>query len=435
MTHSKKEKLTRYLWLTVFVVVAFNIALFLVGYFVIGADSWKDVGITLKYTIGYLTGYASTDSWDPMSDALAYLHKFPDKLLYTELFFDQKIKFQYPPSSLLLLEIFSIKFMNIISWISIVLMVWWNIILFQRASANDPAQTTEAGDEKKPIWRYVAIGGLSLMFFPVVTSYTLGQLQTLITFFGATALVCWQSGNKKLAGVFLGLASILKPHWGLVFLWGMMRKQWGMVIAGLSVVFVLVMTSVVMYGIGHYFDYLKVISFLGKHGESFFRNHSVNGLVNRMLFNGDNQVFSGNSFPPYNPIVYFSTLITSLVLIFSSLFWRYKKSNQVGVLDLSIVLLSLTIASPIAWDHHYGILLSIFAVLVPKAVFSKEFGNWLKPSLLIAFVLASQYIFLTNLLADTGFNFLQSYIFYASLFVLYLLYKLSKNDGARLASS
>lgn len=434
MTNPKKDKLTRILWLTVFVVVAFNVGLFLIGYFVLGAENWKDVGITLKYTVGYLTGYASTDSWDPMSDALAYLREFPDKLLYTELFFDQKIKFQYPPSSLLLLEVFSIKFMNILSWISIGLMAWWNIMLFQKASGEGLDQAA-TGDGKKPIWRYLPIIGLSLMFFPVVTSYTLGQLQTLITFFGATALVCWQSGNKKLAGVFLGLASILKPHWGLVFLWGMMRKQWGMVIAGLSVVFALVMISVVMYGIGHYFDYLKVISFLGKHGESFFRNHSVNGLVNRMLFNGDNQVFSGNSFPPYNPIVYFSTLITSLLLIFSSLFWRYKKSNQVGVLDLSIVLLSLTIASPIAWDHHYGIILPIFAVLVPTAIYSKELGNWIKPTLLIAFILSSQYIFLTNLLADTAFNFLQSYMFFSSLFVLYLLYKLSHNGSVRAASS
>ena len=73
MKFPKDDRLTRSLWLTVFIVIALNIGLFLIGYFVMGAEHWKDVGITLKYTVGYLTGYASTDSWDPMSDALAYL--------------------------------------------------------------------------------------------------------------------------------------------------------------------------------------------------------------------------------------------------------------------------------------------------------------------------------------------------------------------------
>ncbi|MBE3143482.1 MAG: hypothetical protein IMZ61_06095, partial [Planctomycetes bacterium] len=43
------------------------------------------------------------------------------------------------------------------------------------------------------------------------------------------------------------------------------------------------------------------------------------------------------------------------VLILGALFWQRKTDRPAGVIDLSLATLSFTIASPVAWEHHYGI--------------------------------------------------------------------------------
>ncbi|NJM34648.1 MAG: hypothetical protein HC850_07990 [Rhodomicrobium sp.] len=51
-----------------------------------------------------LAAKSGDDSWGPMAAALAYLEEPGEKPLYSAVFFDQGIKFQYPPSALFALE-------------------------------------------------------------------------------------------------------------------------------------------------------------------------------------------------------------------------------------------------------------------------------------------------------------------------------------------
>src|ERR1700722_9503844 len=48
---------------------------------------------------------AGEDSWFPMSQALDLLHQSPGARVYQTLFFSGHIKFQYPPTGLLLLDL------------------------------------------------------------------------------------------------------------------------------------------------------------------------------------------------------------------------------------------------------------------------------------------------------------------------------------------
>ena len=52
------------------------------------------------------------------------------------------------------------------------------------------------------------------------------------------------------------------------------------------------------------------------------------------------------------------------MLIGMALFWNFRK-QQANVADFCLAALSFTMASPIAWEHHYGILLPILAAIVP----------------------------------------------------------------------
>jgi alpha-1,2-mannosyltransferase len=47
---------------------------------------------------------AYDDSWGPINQALAYLDRPRAKSLYDAIFFQQQIKFQYPPTSLLFVD-------------------------------------------------------------------------------------------------------------------------------------------------------------------------------------------------------------------------------------------------------------------------------------------------------------------------------------------
>ena len=72
---------------------------------------------------------------------------------------------------------------------------------------------------------------------------------------------------------------------------------------------------------------------------------------------------------------------------------------------------SCTVASPIAWEHHYGVLLPVFAVVLVSALRSRARLPWL----IVSYVLASNYFIATQLLAPTFWNFMQSYLLFATL--------------------
>jgi uncharacterized membrane protein YagU involved in acid resistance len=80
--------------------------------------------------------------------------------------------------------------------------------------------------------------------------------------------------------------------------------------------------------------------------------------------------------------------------------------------------LSVTMASPIAWEHHYGIIFPIFAVLLASVI-----GHRTRLLLLaVSYVVISNFFPIANLLAPTVFNLAQSYLLFAALIVLALLH-------------
>ena len=55
------------------------------------------------------------DSWRPMEAARAYARAQPDGDIYEEIFFHRRLKFQYPPSSLLFIGGLSRDALNLVS--------------------------------------------------------------------------------------------------------------------------------------------------------------------------------------------------------------------------------------------------------------------------------------------------------------------------------
>jgi alpha-1,2-mannosyltransferase len=427
-----QSMLTRYL--AVFLLLnafVFNGALWLVS-----PEPYEET--VLDHTWDVLRGRGCDDSWGVMSVSLDYVQAHKDKPLYSELFFERKLKVQYPPSSLFavaglrwLVGVQGIRteectvydlptITDVLGWLFILMSAVSAAALIEIGLRRRGAPPASAGTLAG---RFVIVLALALTFYPLVKAYTLGQIQNWLNGLFALSLLCWATGRKVPSGVLLGLMALVKPHYGLFVLWALLRREWRFATALAATALVGVLGSILAYGFANHLDYLRVLSFLAERGETFYPNQSVNGLLNRVMALIDPSAwnslnFNDNAFPPFSPLVYGGTLVASIVLLSAALLRRGSEGDPDRSFDFCTMALSITIASPIAWEHHYGTIFPVLAVLLASVV-----GNRVRLILLVvSYVLVSNLIAAANLLAPTVFNVAQSYLLAGALIALVLLH-------------
>jgi alpha-1,2-mannosyltransferase len=170
-------------------------------------------------------------------------------------------------------------------------------------------------------------------------------------------------------------------------------------------------------------DYLGVLAGLSRKAQPHYANQSMFGLLNRAIFNGENMPYHPYVYPPFVPWVYYVTLATTAALVLLALAypWFNKSARkQAGSMaDLGAMGVVCVIATPMAWEHHYGVLLPIF-VWLWFAVYRRGFGSIWKLGL--AFVLIADFLSPLNFLAAIPVaNVLQSYMYFGALLLLGLL--------------
>jgi len=225
----------------------------------------------------------------------------------------------------------------------------------------------------------------------------------------------------------LGIISTIKPQMAMFLPWAVLRKDWPLVKGmGLCAAVVMVL-SLLRYGIGTHLEYLKVLSVISRLGESYFANQSFNGLLLRALHLGPNVYFLHDQFGPYHPVVRIGTMITSLALIGFAMFWRMAWAKNDRGLSMCLAALCFTIGSPIAWEHHYGILPVLFVVCFAALLRgpARPRGVWIV--LAVAWLLTAVRVAATMALADTGLNFFQSHMYFGALILLVVLHVLRRS--------
>jgi len=385
-------------------------------------------GVFIRSTV-----HRGEDSWKQIANALDYLSSPHERTLYAEIFFARKNKFQYPPTSLLLLEPLRglsypkmVAAANFLSWLA----VWAGAVVLALILIKGLARAP-SGDPFSPAAVLITAVGFTLTFYPLVKSFEIGQIQTWLYFLFSLALWAWLSGKKVLSGVLVGLICLIKPQLGLFALWGLLRGERRFTAGIIGTAGTLGAASLALFGWANHVDYLRALAYMGRHGESYFTNQSANGLANRLLFNGTNLHGNPHAFAPFNGWVYAITLATTALLIAAALFWkrgRARRGRGEETADFLIAALTFTMASPIAWEHHYVILLPVFAAALPEALKAGRRGRtvW---GLAAAFALCSNIYPMVNVLANTRLNFLQSHLFFGALVLLVLLYRL--RDGGQ----
>ncbi len=383
-----------------------------------------------------------------MHEAYSYAGQMHDTPLYEEIFFRRKTKFQYAPTALLFVPLFE-RLMpdhtwgrpltgkaRYVSW-GFVLMTLLFSFLILRSGLKRKGLCAAAFLSADTAALLFTVTALTILFFPVVRSYELGQIQTWINGLIAASILFWMRGKPWAAGILTGLVCLMKPTYGLVVLWGAVRRQ-GRFLAGAGATLLTgLVLSIRLFGLENHLDYLRVLSYLSKHGEGFFPNQSMNGLLNRLMMNGTNLEWEYHAFAPFHPAVYWGSLASSLLLVGFLLFGQAARTvasikngasirnAQSTALEFALAILTATMASPIAWEHHYGILLPIYALALPYCLGQQKSDGRLLLGLGISYLLTANFFAAAQITASVpGLNLLQSYLYFGALILLALLYRI-----------
>jgi alpha-1,2-mannosyltransferase len=396
----------------------------------------KNNKMAFDHAIWIFTDEIGDDSWRPMK--LAYDHWIESQgqsLLYSDLLLTYKVKFQYPPTALLITQfivtnqINRLNFTTATTFIFLFLMIASVIataFYFYREYKAPQLSTIEK----------IAVGilltSLLFTFYPAVKAGTLGQIQVWLNAFFALAILCYITGYETIAGILLGFMASIKPQYALFILWGLFRGNKRLVIAMIVTGAVGLLLGMREFGFAMYMDYLRGLSFLTQHGESYYSNQSFNGLAGRLFsvrypdtFNNTN--WRGYYFPPYSTLIFSFTQITSIAILLISLIKTKSRHMEARTADFLLMGLGATLASPIAWEHHYGILFPIFVCVWLVLWFGESplKSTWVKIAFITCYLFAANVIPFTKLFAGSYFNILQSYLFLAAcgVFILLILIK------------
>jgi hypothetical protein len=375
------------------------------------------------------------DSWLPMTKAYIRHSDHPEKGIYS-IFFEDKVKFQYPPTSLLILKLFPRsmlemagekeaafrKVVGLASNIAGFITIFLSILILEIGLRRYPSIQPFA-----PAMLSVRVGialVLGLTFYPLVGSHYLGQVQVYLNMLVAGAVFFHLLKRDVPAGICVGLCCLVKPQLGLVLLWGVVRRKWSFTLAMGSIILVGFACSLVVFGWNNHIEYIAVLRNIAQLGEVYWPNQSVNGLLNRFLLNGDPITWSFSDFSTFNRTVYLSTTISSLVMLAAALLpsSRGEQNNDYHQLDFLIIVLAATMASPVAWGHHYGILFPLCSAVLPVLFYAPPFGRWTAPLFAISYAAISNVLLRPNLIfTNRWLGLLGSHLFFGSVFIFLLL--------------
>ena len=388
--------------------------------------------MALNHAIRLFTAEIDQDSWKPMERAFDYWEEFQGKILiYTDLLIKKNLKFQYPPTALLISKIIKVNNINILEFSTVTTFIFMFLMIAGTAGLTFYSYKEYKSPGLSTVEKIVAgilVTFLFFTFYPAVKAGTLGQIQVWLNAIFALAILCYIAGYEIIAGILLGIMASIKPQYALFVIWGVFRGNKRLVLAIIITGSIGLLLGIREFGFATYVDYLRGLSYLANHGESYYPNQSFNGLAGRLfgvryprLFN--NTQWRAHYFPPYNIWVSTSTKITSIAILVIALIKGKSQSKESHVADFCLMGLAATMASPIAWEHHYGILFPIFVCLWLILWFgdSPLKSMRAKVTFVTCYLFAANNIPFAKLLEGSYLNILQSYLFFAAFGVFILL--------------
>lgn len=372
---------------------------------------------------------AGNDSWTPLANALDYVNAHGGAGLYQTTYFASAFQFLYPPTSLVVVRL--TDQLGLLDWHSINEMnrACWPLVpaIMSALACLTLAVLHRQGTRLGPMHFMLAAAlgiAATLLYYPFLIIVREGQIQNALNLLIILSMLFWTLDRKAASGIAIGLVCIIKPQLGILLVWAVLRREWRFA-AALALTGVAVCTaSIAMFGWQVHLEYLDLLGFLSRRGESYIQNQGLNGVLNRMLFIGNNLVWDGTHRQiTYDARVHFATLAGTVTLIGLALFYRMRAVSQ--PLDFAFALVTFTLASPVAYNYHFGMLPATF-ILVLFALRAWHVGGKYYWWLAAVVLLTANRFGITDLLAGSRLNILQSHFFFGLILLIGLLLQVSR---------
>ena len=422
-------------WLAAVLLLAFVAAGTVTGVlWLFGYDLADAARQTSPGRIAFLAREPGYDSWRPLLRAGESVRDDPAAGCYA-VFHSHRGKFQYPPLALLAYRGLpaSVSAEAIRTWAGSRLQHWhgWISRFAFLATVVVSILILRAGfrlSDASPtgFWLPALLAvPAAFTFYPLIVAHELGQFQLLLDAWVALALLAFMRGQRALAGGFLGLCCVLKPPLALVLPWALLRRQHSLALAFTLVTLAGFGLSLLVFGWSAHLDYLAVLRTLSRHGEAFWFNQSLGGVLHRWVDPAAALTFDaiGSPLPPYRAGIHVAGLVFGLALVTLVLFRRRPATEPTdAIFDFCALLLAATLASPVAWNHHFGVCFPIVCAVLPPVLAGPAPRRW--PALLlgVAFLaigfelIAPEFVFASPLRGLLG-----AHVFFGALGLLALL--------------
>jgi hypothetical protein len=402
----------RLLWFVLLNILAANAGFKLIAHFVFhtGVEEMR-----VRYS-AFFHFHQFTDSWTPMLGSVNSFLAHPGLPIYQAKLYDTLL---YPLTSILPLlwmkqagmsDAAVLRALMVASWVAVVAVVALQVLIAAKIAGRGSGGLS---------WRAaVATAFAAFFFMPITLAFSLGQAQIFLDLFFSLLVLFWIEGKQRPAGGLMALLAMVKPQFGLLLLWAALRRRWNALASAAVTLGVGGAVSLAVFGVRNNLDYLGVLAGLSRKAQSHYANQSIFGLLNRAIFNGENMPYHPYVYPPFVPWIYVVTLVTTAVLVLLALAYPWRERAG-GMADLAAIAVVSVIATPMAWEHHYGVMLPLF-VWLWFAVYRRGVGSvW---PLALAWVLIADFLSPFNFFAAVPVaNLLQSYMFFGALLLLGLL--------------
>lgn len=266
---------------------------------------------------------------------------------------DGHYMFKYLPSSALLYLPLSYLPIEIAKGIWYFIIIICSLTLIRLSFLLIPSST------KKSYWLMVIPPLILIKYF--LRELDLGQINTLVTMTLLTMVWCldqqtYSHSNKEniYAGLLWGLAVALKPYALIFFPYLLLKGKWKSLISGASVLGVAMLTPALYYGMkGNFIVLDEWISTLSQSTPTLLKtwdNISIIAFFNKWT---DDLKLS---------LILTAVSLATLGILVLILMIQGKRQNKSVVLECSVILLLIPLASPLGWD--YNLLMSILGIMI-----------------------------------------------------------------------
>lgn len=212
----------------------------------------------------------------------------------------------------------------------------------------------------------LALGLAFFIYYPTYATIHFGQTTLFLLPFVVGAWLAEREKNSYVAALLLGIATSIKPFFGLFLVYFLLRREWRKVFLFVATIIVGLATSAIFFGKETFLSYHEVLQQVAWFSSSW--NASILGVLLRIF--GGNHEFNFAIVPVAGLVEkLYLPLCGILLFILIRILWPQSKINSVqkSDIDFSTTLIILLLISPLSWVYYFPLLIIPIVVLLQFA--------------------------------------------------------------------